>query len=137
MFRLDSELSHKICVKINLITIFFKIFFYYLRANREEMRVKSTASNGTSSVTSPTITTAPTAVLVQNEEVPVSSLPNKATPTNNQVVYWKRKSVSFWFSFTFYPVNFSSSLLFVLHLHSTQYTVLLTNFFFAPEINPV
>ena len=87
MFRLDSELSHKICVKINLITIFFKIFFYYFRANREEMRVKSTASNGTSSVTSPTITTAPTAVLVQNEEVPVSSLPNKATPTNNQVVY--------------------------------------------------
>lgn len=53
------------------------------RANRDEMRVKTTGSTGNGSGPSAAITTAPTAVLVQNEELPQSSLKNGS----NQVIY--------------------------------------------------
>ncbi|KAI2799330.1 hypothetical protein RDWZM_001996 [Blomia tropicalis] len=53
------------------------------KANRDEMRVKTTGSTGNGSGPSAAITTAPTAVLVQNEELPQSSLKNGS----NQVIY--------------------------------------------------
>lgn len=50
------------------------------RANRDEMRVKSASGSGGGQQQG-AITTAPTAVLVQNEELPVPTL------KGNQVIY--------------------------------------------------
>lgn len=53
---------------------------FMTRANRDEMRVKSASGSGGGQQQG-AITTAPTAVLVQNEELPVPTL------KGNQVIY--------------------------------------------------
>lgn len=65
-----------------------KILFYF-RANREEMLAKSAQQQQTTSNNVPrNISTAPTSVLVQNEELPMpTTVPTTKPGFNNQVLY--------------------------------------------------